>query len=164
MYGGYVRKMFNLFIALSIGILLFIPYYMSLFLMKKKVVIFHISSLTVYNAIMSSIFYIKTKEVFSVPLCVFIFCLLYFFFTYIQYGKEILQDLDFEKIKYILSLKYARGIALSIVISVMIITVVDCIYVVYSVNDLLYRVYFIGLLAIVWVQIICYCIMYKKRM
>lgn len=155
--------MIDLIITLSIGIFLLIPYYMGVFLMNKKAVILHIVIWCVYNIAMSFVFFIKTNEVFSIPVCVLVFSLLYFFFSYIHYVRDILQDLDFEKIRHLLSLKYAKSIIQTAMIIVILLAVVDCILVLCNINDSLHQVYFITLLAISCVQILVYCAMYKRR-
>lgn len=115
----------GIMILMTVTLFFFLPYYLKIFLLNNKKTRKHIMCWIVVVSIIALIefSFCRQSELFSLMILVCI--ILYYFFTYIIYVRNIDEKMDTSTIQWIVKLKYFKKISLGITVLIGIFAIVD---------------------------------------
>lgn len=154
----------DIVIWLSIGVFLLLPYYLRIFLLDKSKTIYHIIFWIGINALMSLLYYVIYGQVCSAALMGLAVYVLYYFFSYEFYVKNLEKTLIYEEIKSITQTKkFTKTINIALILTSFILFF-DILIILNYINEstIIDRIYLIGIIVLSFIQIIVYSNEYKN--
>lgn len=106
----------GIMILIMVTLFFFLPYYMNIFLLNEKKTKQHMLCWIGVVSIMVLIEFIFFKQSELISLIILIGIILYYFFTYIFYVRNIDKKMDMDIIKWIVKLKYFKVIFWGIIV------------------------------------------------
>lgn len=152
----------NILIWVSVGLFLLLPYYLCVFLMEKNRNRKHICICICFNALMTFVYYLQLKSLFSPASIILITTTAYYGLSYFFHVKNIENIISQEIIKEIAQTKLF-WMAMYVVMTIcVVVIIVDIIFLINMKDGIwLDKLYFIGILLVSFVQILRYYRDYK---
>lgn len=149
----------TIIIWISIGCFLLCPYYMCIFGVGKKNTSKHILYWSIFHIFFAGAGYFMCSEWFNIATLILICCVLYYFFSYIFYVRDLEKTLKQENIEKILKNKRFPMVSRCILIILMLFVVFDSVLIILSDMLLFEKIYLIVTVVFSFLQ----CIFYLKK-
>lgn len=149
----------TIIIWISIGCFLLLPYYVCIFLIGKKSLKQHISFWMIFHMLFAGIGYLASNEWANVATLILICYVLYYFFTYIFYVRDIENKINRDTIIKIVNNRRFVIVSRCILIILMILAIFDLVLIFLNHMLLYEKIYLSATVVLSCLQ----CIFYLKR-
>lgn len=144
-------------IAITVTLFFFIPYYLRIFLLDNKKTRKHILCWISVVGSIAIMEYIVYRQLELVSLFILVCMILYYFFTYICYVRNIDKKIDIDAIKYIVRLKYFKVIYCVLLVLFGVFVIIDILMIMFYYDlPMLMGCYLSLLIVIGYVQTVFY--------
>lgn len=149
----------DIVIALSVGCFLLLPYYLCMIIYDKKMIKNYIIRWLLFHSVFVALMYLMYNEWYSTPFIVLTACMIYYFFSYIFYVRDLKKGLRSENITGMVSYKLFKKVCKCIFFVVIGLAITDIILVFSKGWLLLEKIYLMLIISIAVFQSLYH---YKK--
>lgn len=153
----------SIIIWISIGVFLLIPYYLSIFLLNRKMVKRHILQWLIFHGVFAGIEFLVCSEWFNMATIILISCVLYYFFSYIFYGHDIQKKVKKESMYRIINHKMFLRVSIWVLGFALLLVIVDFILIFSAfakISSLFEQIYLSSTILISFFQ----CVYYYRKL